>query len=57
MVTNEVGQPRATLVRQAPTPSAVEHPSMAIRPTALTIDFIAHQATTFYRTPDPSHQR
>ena len=27
---------------------------MAIRLIALTIDFIAHQATTLYRTPDPT---
>ena len=32
----------------------VEHPSVAVRLTALTIDFIAHQATTLYRTPDPT---
>ena len=35
----------------------VEHPSIAVRPAALLVDFIAHQPPPLDRTPDPSHQR
>ena len=53
VVTNEVGQPRATLARQAPAPSAVEYPRSTISPTAPIVDFIAHQPPQLLRTPDP----